>query len=64
MYKKNFISIDFLSKNENENEFFFKKINKITSFLSKIDKIDKHLIGKKLAFEIKSIFEGLYKKKI
>ena len=64
MYKKNFISIDFLSKIENENEFFLKKINKITFFLSKIDKIDKHLIGKKLALEIKSIFEVLNKKNI
>ena len=62
MYKKKFISIDFLPKIETDKDFFNKKIFKVKNFLTKIDRIDKDLIGKKLALEIKNLFEEINKK--
>ena len=62
MYKKKFISIDFLPKIEADKDFFNKKLFRVKNFLTKIDRIDKDLIGKKLALEIKNLFEEINKK--
>ena len=63
MYKKKYITIDFLPENETVDKSFYSKINLMNKFLSKIDNIDKQFIGKKLAFEIKNLFEQLNQKK-
>ena len=48
MYKKKYITIDFLPENETVDKSFYSKINLMNKFLSKIDNIDKQFIGKKL----------------